>query len=59
MIRTFFKPLKKVIIIEENHTNQFSNYLKSNFKIDPIEVNKCTGLPFSGDEIYSKLQEHI
>lgn len=55
----FLQPLKKVLVIEENHTKQFSTYLKSQFDVKPIEVNKCSGLPFSGEEVYAALKEHI
>lgn len=58
-IEGFLKPLKKVIVVEENHTKQFSSYLKSHFPIEPIEVNKCSGLPFSGDEVFDALKEHV
>jgi 2-oxoglutarate ferredoxin oxidoreductase subunit alpha len=58
-IARFIKPLKKVIVFEENHTGQFSTYLKSQFPVEPIEVNKCSGLPFSGDEIFDTLEEHV
>jgi 2-oxoglutarate ferredoxin oxidoreductase subunit alpha len=58
-VTAFLKPLKKVLVIEENHTSQFSSYLKSNFKVDPIEVNKCTGPPFSGDEVFDALKKHL
>jgi 2-oxoglutarate ferredoxin oxidoreductase subunit alpha len=58
-VGAFLKPLKKVIVFEENYTRQFSTYLKSKFRVDPIEVNKCTGLPFSGDEVFATLREHV
>lgn len=57
-VEKFMKPLKKVIVIEENHTRQFSSYLKSHFAFKPIEVNKCSGLPFSGDEVLEALKQH-
>jgi 2-oxoglutarate ferredoxin oxidoreductase subunit alpha len=55
----FLRPLKKVIVFEENHTGQFSTYLKSHFPVELIEVNKCSGLPFSGDEVFGALREHV
>jgi 2-oxoglutarate ferredoxin oxidoreductase subunit alpha len=55
----FLKPLKKVIVFEENYTAQFSTYLKSHFPVEIIEVNKCTGFPFSGSEIFESLKEHV
>jgi 2-oxoglutarate ferredoxin oxidoreductase subunit alpha len=58
-VGTFLKPLKKVLVVEENHTAQFSHYLKSHFRFDPIEVTKCSGLPFSGDEVFAALQEQF
>jgi 2-oxoglutarate ferredoxin oxidoreductase subunit alpha len=58
-VAAFLKPLKKVIVFEENHTRQFSSYLKSYFPIEPVEVNKCSGLPFSGDEVFDALKKHV
>jgi 2-oxoglutarate ferredoxin oxidoreductase subunit alpha len=58
-IEAFLKPLKKVIVIEENHTGQFASYMRSTFGVKTIDVNKCTGLPFSGNEVYRALKEHI
>ncbi|MFQ5512491.1 MAG: 2-oxoacid:acceptor oxidoreductase subunit alpha [Candidatus Krumholzibacteriia bacterium] len=58
-IKEFLKPLKKVLVVEENHTSQFSRYLRSNFKMDPVDVNKCTGFPFTGDEVYEALKKHL
>jgi len=55
----FLAALDKVVIFEENYTAQFSSYLKTYFPIEPIEVNKCTGFPFTGDEIYNTLKEHL
>lgn len=58
-IEKFLKPLKKVFVFEENFTGQFATYLKSHFDVDPIEVKKCSGLPFSGSEICAALKEHL
>jgi 2-oxoglutarate ferredoxin oxidoreductase subunit alpha len=58
-IGAFLKPLKKVIVFEENHTRQFATYLKSQFSVNTIDVNKCSGLPFSGDEVLAALKEHV
>lgn len=58
-VERFMRPLKKVFVFEENYTAQFSTYLKSHFPIEPIEVNKCSGLPFSGDEVFEALKEHV
>ncbi len=58
-VERFMRPLKKVFVFEENHTAQFSTYLKSHFPIETIEVNKCSGLPFSGDEVFEALKEHV
>ena len=58
-VEAFLKPLKKVIVVEENYTKQFSMYLKSQFPVDPVEITKCTGLPFSGDEVYNAFKEHL
>jgi 2-oxoglutarate ferredoxin oxidoreductase subunit alpha len=50
-IAAFLEPIKKVLVVEENFTGQFSHFLKAKFKFDPIEVLKCTGVPFAPDEI--------
>ena len=61
-VENFLKPLKKVIVVEENHTKQFAQYLRGTVHLNGTEiaeVNKCTGLPFSGLEVHAALQEHI
>jgi 2-oxoglutarate ferredoxin oxidoreductase subunit alpha len=61
-IEAFLAPLKKVIVIEENHTAQFSRHLRSNVKMNGaqiIDVNQCTGLPFTPDQVYAALAEHL
>jgi 2-oxoglutarate ferredoxin oxidoreductase subunit alpha len=61
-IASFLSPLKKVIVFEENYTAQFSKHLRSNVKINGtefVDVNQCTGLPFTTDEVYAALAEHV
>ncbi len=61
-VEAFLAPLKKVIVFEENHTAQFSKHLRSNVRVNGtefIDVNQCTGLPFTSDEISARLAEHI
>ena len=61
-IEAFLKPLKKVFVFEENYTKQFASYLKSDFALDSKEVNavnKCSGLPFTGEEVYDALKNSI
>jgi 2-oxoglutarate ferredoxin oxidoreductase subunit alpha len=61
-IETFLAPLKKVIVIEENHTSQFSRHLRSHVRVNGtefVDVNQCTGLPFTSDEVYAALSEHV
>ena len=61
-IETFLSPLKKVVVFEENHTSQFSRHLRSHVRINGtefVDVNQCTGLPFTADEVYAALTEHV
>ncbi|HEX5133733.1 MAG TPA: 2-oxoacid:acceptor oxidoreductase subunit alpha [Candidatus Krumholzibacteria bacterium] len=58
----FLAPLKKVVVFEENHTAQFSKHLRSNVRANGtefVDVNQCTGLPFTSDEVYATLSEHV
>ncbi|MDH5627143.1 MAG: hypothetical protein OEY69_02495, partial [Candidatus Krumholzibacteria bacterium] len=61
-IEAFLAPLKKVIVIEENHTAQFSRHLRANVRFNGaeiVDVNQCSGLPFTSDQVYAALAEHL
>lgn len=61
-IEAFLSPLKKVVVFEENHTSQFSRHLRSHVRVNGtrfVDVNQCTGLPFTTDEVYAALSEHV
>jgi 2-oxoglutarate ferredoxin oxidoreductase subunit alpha len=61
-IESFLSSLKKVVILEENHTSQFSRHLRSHVRINGteiIDVNQCSGLPFTSDDVYAALSEHV
>ncbi len=61
-IEAFLSPLKKVIVIEENHTAQFSRHLRANVRFNGaeiVDVNQCSGLPFTSDQVYAALAEHL
>jgi 2-oxoglutarate ferredoxin oxidoreductase subunit alpha len=61
-VERFLAPLKKVIVLEENHTAQFAQHLRAHVALNGTEmvsVNQCTGLPFTADEVVSALSEHI
>ena len=56
------KPLKKVIVLEENFTAQFAKHLRANVDMrhtELIEVNQCTGLPYTPDDVSQELSPHI
>ncbi len=61
-IEAFLSPLKKVVVFEENHTGQFSHHLRSHVRVNGtefVDVNQCTGLPFTSDEVYAALSQHV
>jgi len=61
-VRKFLAPLKKVIIIEENHTGQFAQHLRANVdmgRTEIVRINQCSGLPYTPDEVGSVLAEHL
>lgn len=58
-VEEFLKPLKKVIVFEENYTAQFSKHLRANFDLggtEVVDVNQCSGLPFTTDDVHAELQ---
>ncbi len=56
----YFKKAKKVIIVENNATSQFSKLIKVYLNFDiKNKILKYNGLPFSVEEIYNKLKEEI
>ena len=58
-VNNFIKPLKKVIVFEENFTGQYATLLRAHFDVDPISVTKCQGIPFTAEEVYDALKEHV
>jgi 2-oxoglutarate ferredoxin oxidoreductase subunit alpha len=58
-IRQFLGPLKKLIVPEENYTGQYSHFLKGKFGINPIEIHKAHGIPFSSEELEKAIKEHL
>ena len=57
-VDAFLAPLKQVVVIEENHTAQFAQHLRAHVDFGGrqiMNVNQCTGLPFTPDEVYSAL----
>jgi 2-oxoglutarate ferredoxin oxidoreductase subunit alpha len=61
-IESFLSPLRKVVVFEENHTAQFSKHLRANVRINGtqfVDVNQCSGLPFTADEVYAALSKHV
>ncbi|HEU4930228.1 MAG TPA: hypothetical protein VFU38_10410, partial [Candidatus Krumholzibacteria bacterium] len=61
-MQRFLAPLKKVIVLEENHTGQFAQHLRAHVPLNGTElvtVNQCTGLPFTADEVVAALASHV
>ncbi len=61
-IEAFMKPLKKVLVFEENHTSQFSKHLRSNVDMggaEIVDVNQCSGLPYTLEDVYAELKKHV
>ena len=60
-IEGFIKPLKKLLVVEENYTAQFSKHLCSHVNVgdtEIINVNQCTGMPYTPDMVYGELEKH-
>ncbi len=58
-VRQYLGPLRKVIIPEENYTGQFAHFLKAKFNIRPVEVHKCSGIPFTSEELVAAFKEAL
>jgi 2-oxoglutarate ferredoxin oxidoreductase subunit alpha len=61
-IERFLAPLKKVIVLEENHTAQLAQHLRAHVSFNGTEIvtiNQCTGLPFTADEVVATLGSHV
>jgi 2-oxoglutarate ferredoxin oxidoreductase subunit alpha len=61
-VRTFLAPLKKVIVLEENHTGQFAQHLRAQVdfgRTEIVNVNQCSGLPFTPDEVAAAFAAHV
>jgi len=60
-IRRFLEPLDRVIVFEENFTGQFAQHLRAAVDLgsaEVIEVNQCSGLPFTSDDVIAELGKH-
>jgi pyruvate/2-oxoacid:ferredoxin oxidoreductase alpha subunit len=61
-VEAFVKPLKKLIVIEENYTSQFSKHLRANANLGAVEivdVNQVSGLPYTTEDVYAELSKHV
>jgi len=61
-IEMFLKPLKKVLVFEENHTSQFAQHLRAQVDTNGTEIkgiNQCSGFPFTPDDVYTELETHL
>jgi 2-oxoglutarate ferredoxin oxidoreductase subunit alpha len=61
-IERFVAPLKRVLVLEENFTAQLAQHLRAHVAFNGTEivnVNKCTGLPFTADEVVAVVGNHV
>ena len=56
-LRAFLEGTKAVIMPEVNFSGQFATLLRKRFAYDFVQLNKCTGLPFTPREIFDKIEE--
>ncbi|MGQ0645345.1 MAG: 2-oxoacid:acceptor oxidoreductase subunit alpha [Elusimicrobiota bacterium] len=57
-IRKFLSSgIKKVIVPELNYTGQLAQLLRAKYLIPAVQMNKIGGVPFTPDEILSKIEE--
>jgi 2-oxoglutarate ferredoxin oxidoreductase subunit alpha len=61
-VERFLRPLKKVIVLEENHTGQLAQHLRAHVNLgntELVRVNQCSGLPFTPDEVGAALAANV
>jgi len=61
-VERFLKPLDRIIVFEENFTGQFAQHLRANVNMgntEVIEVNQCSGLPFTSDDVFAELGKYV
>jgi len=61
LVNKFLAPLKKVIVLEENHTGQLAQHLRTQVdfgKTELVRINQCSGLPFTPDEVQAAIAQH-
>ncbi len=56
-IGRFLLHLRYLIIVEENLSGQFAHLITARFRVRPIEVHKCEGVPFTPEEIFRSIEK--
>jgi len=56
-IRPFIEGHKSILVVEENFTGQYAKFLAHHYSIRPAKLNKYDGLPFTPDQVLSKIEE--
>ncbi len=60
-LKTYFRPLRRLIIVELSYGAQFYYYLRSRFDLPPnsFVYKRSGGMPFTVREIYQQIQQLI
>jgi 2-oxoglutarate ferredoxin oxidoreductase subunit alpha len=56
-VRPFLESMDTVLVPELNWTGQFAQMLRGRFLKPVVQLNKIDGLPFTAEEIYTKIAE--
>ena len=56
-IIAFLHRLEYVIVVEENYTGQFADFIRSKFGVRVLELHKCQGVPFTPQEIWRGIEK--
>ncbi len=56
-LREFVGSCKRVLVPEVNYQGQFAHHLSARLGIQPIRLNKISGLPFTPGDIFAKIEE--
>ena len=58
-LREFVASCKRILVPECNYQGQFAHHLAATLGVQPIRMNKISGLPFTPGEIFAKIEEVV
>jgi len=58
-MKSWISYMRKIIVVEENFTGQLASLVRTELNVDPMQLNKCQGIPFTTDEIFKAILDGV